>query len=260
MPFWSARFSRSLSLAFAAGPKHSRRARIAWLALGLLTVVGCATATFVIQQYQGAPLPANRIAILRILGGGDSFIAALDGEQLGFKLDDPRDRIHVEMLPGRHEISLGQGDEDRVVTRAFQAQVGHVYRAVIVRDKLARDVYGHPNWTVGVFEVEPDSDELLRDISENPEMPRPANSAATAAATSTAPVASTAPATSTSAEPIAPSAPSASTAGPAASASAPSSSALPTPSAPTTPASASSAPAAPSAAPSGPAATKAIHP
>lgn len=133
----------------------------------------CTTATFIVQQYDGAPLPGSKIAILRILGGGDSFIAALDGEQLGFKLDDPRDRIHVEMLPGRHLISLGRVDDDRVVTRAFEARPSVTYRAVVLPSRLVRDAYGRPTWTVGVFEIDPSTDELGKDISQGPELPPP---------------------------------------------------------------------------------------
>lgn len=131
--------------------------------------LACTTATFVVQQYAGDPLPAHKIAILRITGGGDEYIAALDGEGLGFQLDDPRDRVHVEMLPGTHEISIGLNGDDRVVTRLFDARGGKVYRAVVLRNRLQRDHWGRLTWTVGVFEVDGASDELLSDVSRDPE-------------------------------------------------------------------------------------------
>lgn len=151
-----------------------RQLPVALFCIGVgFALPACTTATFIVQQYDGAPLPGSKIAILRILGGGDSFIAALDGEQLGFKLDDPRDRIHVEMLPGRHLISLGRVDDDRVVTRAFEARPSVTYRAVVVPSRLVRDAYGRPTWTVGVFEIDPNTDELGKDISQGPELPPP---------------------------------------------------------------------------------------
>jgi hypothetical protein len=131
--------------------------------------LACTTATFVVQQYAGDPLPAHKIAILRITGGGDEYIAALDGEGLGFQLDDPRDRVHVEMLPGTHEISIGINGDDRVVTRLFEARGGKVYRAVVLRNRLQRDNWGRLTWTLGVFEVDGGSDELLSDVSRDPE-------------------------------------------------------------------------------------------
>jgi hypothetical protein len=161
-------------------PPHAPRggrAEPVWVQLraatAALLLLACTTATFVIQQYDGPQRPSSTIAVLRILGGGDAYIAALDGEQLGFQLEDRRDRIHVEMLPGRHEISIGQVKDERIVTRAFHALPGRTYRAVILRDQLSRDSYGQPNWSLGVFLVDPDTDQLLNDVAESAELPKP---------------------------------------------------------------------------------------
>lgn len=182
-----------------------------WAALGLGLLLSCGTsATFIVQQYDGPALPAERIAILRLEGGDEGYLATLDGETLDYRVESRTDRIHIEMLPGRHELGLALKPLGLISYRVFQAQAGRIYHPKIVRGRLERRTRGQPEWTAAVFEVDPESGELLRDVSNAPlptlpesttghsdqpvsSPPPPAPTGTTPAPTSTAPAPGTTP-------------------------------------------------------------------
>lgn len=134
-------------------------------ALGLLP--GCGTATFIVQQYDGAPLAEEHVAILRLNGDEPVRLEALDGEPLGYELHDRASRVHIEMLPGEHELALAEGPELPAKRRRFRAEAGKVYRPLLVR--TATDgpaIPGVTGWVIGIYEVNAGNDEIIREISQ----------------------------------------------------------------------------------------------
>lgn len=122
--------------------------RWAWLGVGL---VCCGGPTFVVQQYAGAPRPREAIAIVRINGDRPQLLS-LDNEPL--VVPQPGTRFHIEVLPGVHEIVVG----DRYVgftdtTVRFVAEPAKVYR-IVVRSAPA-------GWRASAVEVDRATDAEL---------------------------------------------------------------------------------------------------
>lgn len=136
-----------------------------------LFAASCATATFVVQQYEGAALDPSRVAVLRVNGGTPIVVVALDGEQLDYSQQDASSRVHIEILPGVHELEVGNLEDPlrRVERLSFVAEPGRVYR-------LTLDVPagGLRPWRPLAWEVDPESDRALARAKGAPE---PASSA-----------------------------------------------------------------------------------
>lgn len=141
--------------------------------LGALTLVltGCATTTFVVQQYAGEPLPSHRVAVLQLLPEDDALVVSLDGERLQSARAEPGTRIHVELLPGSHEVGVvSAGSPVQVSQRVrFLAEQGKYYRA-IAQDTAptagaARVAQRGVFWAPRVVEVDQDTSETLKDVS-----------------------------------------------------------------------------------------------
>lgn len=125
-----------------------------------LVLISCGTATFVVQQYEGEPRDPASISVLRVNGGTDVVIVALDGEELNYMQTDPDARAHIEMLPGIHEADVGDLSDPlrRVVTVRFRAEAGKVYRLLLDRMGAAPSL--RPP-RVLVWEVDRNSDRAL---------------------------------------------------------------------------------------------------
>jgi hypothetical protein len=115
-----------------------------------LMLAGCPPGpTYVVQEYQGPPRAIDTIGVLRVNGKDDVRLETLDDQEITARVDDDA-RLHVEMLPGRHTVSVRSGEPGRRV--AFDAQPGKVYRILIeeaaphvhevdrVTDSVGRDV------------------------------------------------------------------------------------------------------------------------
>src|SRR5690606_773925 len=137
----------------------------------LVATAACTTATFVIQQYDGEALPAERVAILRIQGGDETIIAELDGEVLDYRIAEKTDRVHIELLPGNHEIGIAQHPLGRVAYLAFDARPGRSYQALIIHNPLPPDLQS--TWRAAIYEIDSDSGEQLQDVSIRETLPAP---------------------------------------------------------------------------------------
>ncbi len=139
----------------------------AWLLItcGGLALSACGVATFIVQQYEGEPLANERIAILRVNGGDPVRLEELDGEVLAYELHERGSRVHIEMLPGEHELGLADGAGLPLKRRRFMAEAGKVYRPMVFRNPTpslpSTDV-----WAVAIYEVDRDSDDIVREISQ----------------------------------------------------------------------------------------------
>ncbi len=143
-------------------------------AIAISFIIACAaSATFIVQQYNGDPLPAERIAILRMVGGEEGYLASLDGENLDYRVEGHSDRIHIEMLPGQHEVGVSLRQLGLVVYRVFEARAGVIYQFKVLRSVLQRGKRSRQTWSVGVFEVSPETGDLIRDVSRSPLPPAP---------------------------------------------------------------------------------------
>jgi hypothetical protein len=132
-----------------------------------LLMGGCGTATFIVQQYDGKPLPRERIALLRINGGSALRLESLDGERLNYELKGLDNRVHIEMLPGVHEIGVSDPEDGLLQVRRFRAQPGKVYRPALIDapqagGRLATRVFA-------LFEVSADDDQVLAELPDYPE-------------------------------------------------------------------------------------------
>lgn len=144
--------------------RRTRSSRFATLflacALAIVGLVTCGTATFVVQQYDGPELPADRIAVLRVNGGSRVVFVGLDGEELSYYERDRNSRVHIEVLPGVHEVDIGFVDDPfrRVQSVRFRAQPGKVYRVTIDSIDPASTSRA---WRPIVWEVDRESDRAL---------------------------------------------------------------------------------------------------
>jgi hypothetical protein len=89
------------------------------------------------------------------VNGQESIVlVALDGEDIATRVPDDA-RLHVEVLPGKHTVTIGDlSDTSRQArSTSFVARAGKTYRPVM-RGDAAR-----------VFEVDPDTDTLLGDVT-----------------------------------------------------------------------------------------------
>ena len=114
--------------------------------------------TFVVQEYAGIARSPSTVGVIRLDGREAEDVTAVDGEPLGIALERGN-RIHVEVLPGVHDVELqvreaGTGLVRRISVR-FVAEAGRVYR---VERSSAADAYGG----FRAYEVDPRSDLALR--------------------------------------------------------------------------------------------------
>lgn len=132
-----------------------------------LFVGGCGTATFIVQQYEGDPRPSSQISVLRVNGSNAVRLEELDGEVLAYELHERGARVHIEMQPGEHELGLADGAGLPIKRRRFVAEPGKVYRPMVFHtDAAASQRLTRDAWVVAIYEVDPDSDEILREISQ----------------------------------------------------------------------------------------------
>lgn len=141
-------------------------------AAGLLAATGCTPATFIVQQYDGEPRTKTEVAILRINGSEPLRLEELDGEVLAYELHDRGSRVHIELLPGEHEIGLADGPGLPLKRRRFVAAPGQVYRPMVFHtDNQASEDLPRGAWVVAIYEVDADSDAIVREISQVQKQP-----------------------------------------------------------------------------------------
>ncbi len=124
-------------------------------AAGLLVLLAaCAGPTFVVQQYAGDQRPAESIAVLRVVGNQPVRLLFLDEQDVAAPIVEDG-RLHIEILPARHTIVVGNAaaPNERYLQRSFDAEPGRYYRVTFVANE--------PH----VFEVDRGKDSLLRDVT-----------------------------------------------------------------------------------------------
>jgi hypothetical protein len=124
---------------------------VALASLSVLLLAGCPPGpTYVVQEYQGPPRSLETIGVLRVNGKDSVRLETLDDQEITARVDEDA-RLHVELLPGRHTLSVRSGEPGRRV--AFDAQPGKVYRVVM------EDAAPH------VHEVDRETDSVGRDVT-----------------------------------------------------------------------------------------------
>lgn len=172
------------------------------LAACVLLVCCGGVVTFVWQGYEGAPLPKERIAILRQTGSSSTVLVAVDGKSVLAPLES-QNRLHVEVLPGVHEVdvaapSLGLG---RAIPVRLLAEAGKVYRIEVTGGSAAQAppdngeprFEGGGDWVAHAYEVDRKTD-APRGIADAPVAPAPGIRSAPEAGAPSAPVSGPAPA------------------------------------------------------------------
>jgi hypothetical protein len=142
----------------------------------------------VVQQYDGEPLNLARVSILRVNGGSDVVVVALDAEELNYSNGDSSTRAHIEMLPGLHEVDVGDLSDPlrRVVTVRFRAEAGKVYRLTLDRVEATASLRAP---RVVVWEVDRQSVRTLAVVPPAPEAGTPSASSSPSAPAPTGPAA-----------------------------------------------------------------------
>jgi hypothetical protein len=123
---------------------------------------GCGTATFIVQQYDGPARPREQVAVLRLNGKDPVRVESLDGERLDYQLKDKDTRVHIELLPGVHELavtdSFGLAEPLK-----FLAVPGHVYRPI------PSPVYHPGSASFALYEVDANTDEPQTTVPPAPD-------------------------------------------------------------------------------------------
>ena len=137
------------------------RAPSAWAALVL---TGCGSMTFVVQEYAGPPRPRDGIAIIRVNGSGGPDVVAVDDQPLRVALE-PLNRIHVEVLPGPHEVDVEVTEPEiglrHTLPIRFLAAAGKVYRVEVLAAPPSASMRGDARWDAQAYEVDRNTDARL---------------------------------------------------------------------------------------------------
>jgi hypothetical protein len=135
-----------------------RRALIFSILIATLAFAhGCGGPTYVVQQYSGDPRSRETIAVIRVNGNEAVLLDSLDSGKIGVQV--PQDsRLFVEVLPGPHRVGIvNANDMGAPRFASFRAEAGKFYRPVLlVRGALL---------LARVYEVDSESDTLLRDVT-----------------------------------------------------------------------------------------------
>jgi hypothetical protein len=97
----------------------------------------------------------------------------MDGEALGRQVLDSDTRLHIEMLPGKHQLEVENPKASRRTTQRVQfiAEPGRTY-SVVLADRAWHAQKSEParpdTWSPLVYELEGSSDELAREVSLPP--------------------------------------------------------------------------------------------
>ena len=135
----------------------------------------CGQVTFVVQAYPGPARSAEEVSVVRINREAPVRIVSVDGDPLGAQQLESGTRLHVEVLPGKHELSVENQKVpiEKTKTVEFVAEAGRVYR-VLSADREWH-VHSAPRegaaatWSPLVYEVDAQGDRLLREVSLPPE-------------------------------------------------------------------------------------------
>jgi hypothetical protein len=132
-------------------------------------VAGCVGPTYVIQQYSGAPRPPESIAILRINGSDSVRLLSVDGENVAAPLASDA-RLHVELLIGRHRITLANASaaRPREIPLDIDVEPNKVYRVVFDPAACGAPCAQPPAPDAAparLFEVDRSTDALGRDVT-----------------------------------------------------------------------------------------------
>jgi hypothetical protein len=161
----------------------------------LAVVAACGGMTFVVQEYDGPPRPTAGIAIIRVEAENGPDVVAVDDQPLRVALERPN-RIHVEVLPGPHEVDIEVTEPEiglrHTLPVRFVAAAGKVYRVEVTAAASGAPSSGaETRWEAHVYEVDRESDARLGLAA--PVTPPPAPTAAEAPPASAAPPAPAAP-------------------------------------------------------------------
>ncbi len=178
--------------------RRTIRRWVACLALASVApLAGCSRGmTFVMQHYDGPPRPKSSVAFIRVNAGAGPDLVAVDGEPLPTgQVLEPGNRLHIEVLPGAHQIDVEAADPITGLRRSmavrFAAEPGKVYRVELVAgpaDPAQRD----STWQPEAYEVDRETDAKIRNATAAPAS-TPAHPAAPAVDADSGPDAGTSP-------------------------------------------------------------------
>jgi hypothetical protein len=121
--------------------------------------------TFIMQEYDGPPRPREAVAMVRTDDRGP-MLTAVDGHAVRVTSAlDPGNRLHVEVLPGPHEVDVEVTEAETGLVHAvpvrFVAEANKVYRVEV----RAFQAPGAPTFLTDAYEVDRDSDARLGPVA-----------------------------------------------------------------------------------------------
>jgi len=154
-----------------------RRPSTSFFAFGLALLLalssGCGQVTYIVQQYDGPVRDRDEVSILRLKPGDPAQIVSMDGDALGRQVLDSDTRLHIEMLPGKHQLEVENPKAASPSTQRVQfiAEPGRTY-CVVLADRpwhAQKPQAARPNtWSPLVYELQGSSDDLAREVSLPP--------------------------------------------------------------------------------------------
>lgn len=138
-----------------------------------LPLAGCGQVTYILQQYDGPVRSPDTVSVLRVQPDDPAQIVAMDGEDLAPQSLASDVRLHIEMLPGKHKLSVKHPGVRGLDTRQveFVAKAGRTYRVLLSdRDWHATAVEPQrpDSWSPLVYEVHAGNNRLLQEVSLPP--------------------------------------------------------------------------------------------
>jgi hypothetical protein len=129
--------------------------------------------TFVMQQYAGPARPTNSVAAIRVNATHGPDLVAVDGVPFGpSPALEPGNRLHLEVLPGPHEVDVVATDPatglNREIPVRFVAEAGKVYRVELVANATAHSEAPPEAYA---YEVDRDTDATIRIATAAPARP-----------------------------------------------------------------------------------------
>jgi hypothetical protein len=126
--------------------------------------MGCGGMTFIVQEYDGPPRAPGSVAIIRVNGSHGPDVVSVDDQPLRIALE-PLNRVHVEVLPGPHEVDVEVTEPEiglrHTLPIRFLAQAGKVYRVEVFGVAPSTSGPSDTRWDARAYEVDRGSDARL---------------------------------------------------------------------------------------------------
>lgn len=161
---------------FALGRGRRWAAWIVWVSSSLAFAACGHGMTFVMKRYDGPTRPSSVLALIRVNAAQGPDLVAVDGVPFGLgSALEPGNRIHLEVLPGTHEVDVVVTEQptglNREIPVRFVAEAGKVYRVELVATAVDPAAPRQAALDAYAYEVDRDTDARIRVATAAPAPP-----------------------------------------------------------------------------------------